>query len=86
MENQSLLDQLNSAAQSGDWVMLAVLGVAVIVPIVLKALGKSVPVLDQALELAVKVAGAFRKPKPPPPAEPGKDGIAGIVPVEEKKP
>lgn len=81
-----LLDVLNSAAQSKDWLVLAVAAVCVIVPVVLKALGKHVPLVDAAVEFVTGILKA-RKPKAPPPPPAGQaEGVAAIVPVEAEKP
>lgn len=81
---QDVLDIINQAAAGGDWILLAVGAVALIVPIVLKALGKSVPVVDQIISVVLKVATSLRKPKAPPAVEPGKpEGIAAVIKIED---
>jgi hypothetical protein len=82
MDLQSII---NEAAQSRDWLMLAAASLALIVPVVLKALGKSVPIVDQLLGLLLKVVSAFRKPPQAPPPADGKAGIAAVVPIKDEK-
>ena len=81
MDLQALI---NEAAQNKDWLLLAVGCVALAVPIVLKALGKNIPVVDQILDVLIRVAVNFRKKPVPTPAN-GKEGISAVVPIEEKK-
>lgn len=82
MDLQSII---NEAAQNRDWLMLAAASLALVVPVVLKALGKSVPVVDQLLGLLLKVVSAFRKPPQAPPPVDGKEGIAAVVPIKDEK-
>jgi hypothetical protein len=81
MDLQALI---NEAAQNKDWLLLAVGCVALAVPIVLKAMGKNIPVVDQVLDVLIRVAVNFRK-KPVPPPVAGKEGISAVVPIEDKK-
>lgn len=94
------IEILNQAAQHKDYLLLAVSAVAVIVPVVLKVLGKQVPIVDQAIELVLKVVVALRKPKsgdigdpPGGPSKPGdqevdeETGLAKVVPIKtDEKP
>jgi hypothetical protein len=80
----TVLELINQAAGSGDWLVLAIAAVCLIVPIVLKALGKSVPIVDQIVSVVIGVAKSLRKPKPPAPLEPGKEGIAAVVEVKDE--
>ena len=76
-----LLEIVDAAAQSQDWVILAIAAVLIIVPIVLKALGKKVPLVDAALSLAVGVLKSVKRKQPPPPEVEG--GVGAVVPVAE---
>lgn len=80
MDLQALI---NEAAQNKDWIILIAASIALFVPIVLKAFGKSIPVVDQALDLAIKALLSFRKKPEAPPAK-GKEGIEAVLPVEKK--
>lgn len=81
-----LLDVIDAAAQSKDWLILAIASVCVVVPIVLKALGKNVPLVGTAVEFVAGILKA-RKPKPPPPAPEGQaQGIGAVVPVTPPSP
>ena len=80
-----ILDIINAAAQSQDWLILAISAVLLIVPIVLKAVGKKIPLVDGVVELAVSVLKARKKAPPPVPA--GElEGVAKVVPVEGEQP
>jgi hypothetical protein len=80
-----LLAVIDAAAQSQDWLILAIASVLLIVPIVLKALGKKIPLVDGIVELAVSVLKARKKAPPPVPA--GElEGVAKVVPIEGEKP
>jgi hypothetical protein len=71
-----------------DYILLAVALVAMVVPVVLKALGKDVPIIDSLLEAVVGLVEKLRASKnaAPPPADPSKpDGIAAVVPIETAK-
>lgn len=79
---------INEAAQNKEWVLLAVSAVALIVPIVLKAIGKQVPLLDTILDVAIKIAVSLRKPKAveaPKDGETKAEGVAGVVKIEDEK-
>lgn len=78
-----LVTLINEAAVNHQWVLLGVAVVCLVVPIVLKALGKSVPIVDQAIAIVLKVARGFSKPKVLP--APGKEGVEAVVKVEEEK-
>lgn len=78
-----VLDIIDTAAQTQDWLVLAVASVLLIVPIVLKALGKRVPLVDGAIKLAVGILKS-RKPKEPPAPQSGEtQGIPSVVPVTD---
>lgn len=74
---ESVLDTLNQAAQQGDWLVLTIGGVAVVASIVLKALGKSIPVVDSIIGLALKVLPSIRK-QPKPEAQPGIESVVDV--------
>ena len=78
-----IVEIIDVAAQSKDWIVLAIASVLLIVPIVLKALGKHVPLVDSAVELVLGILKGMKR-KAPPPLPPGeKDGVAAIVPVKD---
>ncbi len=78
-----LLSIIDNAAQSQDWLILAVSSVLLVVPIVLKALGKKVPLVDGVIEFAIGVLKS-RKPKEPPAPKPGEaTGVNAVVPVTD---
>ncbi len=57
-------DALASHATAG-YIVAGIAAVALLVPIVLKALGKSIPLVDVAIDLVLNVAKSFLpKPKP----------------------
>lgn len=77
-----ILEVIDAAAQSKDWLVLGIASVVLVVPIVLKALGKRVPLVDAAAEFVVGILKARKKPLPEPkPGEPS--GIAAVVPVKD---
>lgn len=83
---EELLKVLSDAVASQNWLSVVVVSVVVLASlasIILKALKKPVPVLDSALEIAKAGVKLLPKKDPPPPADPSKDGIAAIVPVEK---
>jgi len=76
-----LLTLINDAAANRNWIVLAIGVVLVVIPIVLKALGKHVPIIDTILPAAV---AALKKLKPStPPARP--EDMAGLSNVVELK-
>lgn len=84
--DESLFDLVNQAAQTQQWLILAIAAVLLIVPVVLKALGKSVPVLDQILAVAASLLKTFAKKAPPPAQLPeNQDGVAKVVPIEDAR-
>lgn len=83
-----LLDLLNESVQSGSWMVVvgaAVLMAGSIATVVLKALGKPVPILDTLLELGKGLVKMLPKKAPPPPADPSKDGVAAVVKIEDRR-
>lgn len=78
-----ILTIIDTAAQSQDWVILAIASVVLIVPIVLKALGKKVPLVDAGVSLVVGILKGMKRKAPPPLPEGEKDGVAAVVPVKD---
>ena len=78
-----VLDIIDTAAQTQDWVVLAVASVALIVPIVLKALGKKVPLVDAGVNLVVGILKGMKRKAPPALPPDAKDGVAAVVPVKD---
>ena len=90
MDANQLIEQLTSAAAAHNWIATAVIATLLIVPLVLKMLGKSVPVLDGILSWAAGFLPQLRKatdPKPvDAPVDPSKpSGLAAVVPIADKK-
>lgn len=80
-----LLVLLNDAASTQNWPVLAA-GVAVLaVPIVLKALGKSVPGLDQATPVIVGFLRKFKKAPPPEQKPEDQPGLSNVVRIENAR-
>jgi hypothetical protein len=79
---------INQAVANKDWLAVGLASVLLIVPVVLKALGKDVPWLDPVLAGLKKLLTAKVKAEVvPPPAEGEKTGIAAVVPIKpEEKP
>lgn len=83
-----LLNQLGQLVQSQDWLSVAVVSALILVSVagvVLKALGKSVPILNTVVDLGKGVLKVLPKKAPPPPADPAKDGLAAVVKIEDKR-
>ena len=83
---EELLKVLSDAVASQNWLSVVVVSVVVLASVaslVLKALKKPVPLLDSVLDIAKTGVKLLPKKDPPPPADPSKDGIAAIVPVEK---
>lgn len=81
-----LLALIQDAATTQNWVLLAA-GVGVLaVPIVLKALGKNVPGLDQATPVIVGFLQKLKKPAPKPEEQPEKQpGLAAVIQIDKAK-
>jgi hypothetical protein len=81
-----LLALINDAAASHNWPVVAG-GVAVLaVPIVLKALGKSVPGLDQLTKFAVDQLKKVKPPAPKPEEQPeNQPGISNVVHIDKAR-
>lgn len=79
------LNMLNAAAQSQDWLALGLLSLVVVVPVVLKAMGKKVPFVDTAVSAVLAFVKSKKPKEPPPPAKDEKTGLEAVVKVEEKK-
>lgn len=83
-----LLNQLGQLVQSQDWLSVAVVSALVLLSlamVVLKALGKNIPILGTILDLGKGVLKVLPKKAPPPPADPDKDGLAAVVKIEDKR-
>lgn len=78
-----LLEQLVTAAADHNWLVVVLVAVLIAVPIVLRLLGKEVPLVSSILDIVAKIIPMLKKKAPPPPAE--GSGLASVVPVEEKK-
>lgn len=81
--NQTLADVINQAAVGHQWLLLAIAGLALIVPIVLHAIGKDVPFVSAILNALVEVVKGMKKVDPVPKELP--KGIAEIVPIEDAR-
>ena len=78
---------IQDALANHGYVVAAIAAVIFLVPLVLKAFGKSIPVLDPILEVALSVLRAFSKPKDAaklvPPEEAAKqEGLAAVVEIK----
>ncbi len=85
-----LFQTLQDYLAASQWVPASVVAVLILVPLVLKALGKSVPVLDPIMQVAFDLLKKLAPKKDPvkvvPPAEqPGVEKVAKVVPIEELK-
>ena len=83
-----LLNQLSLLVQSQDWLSVTVVAVLVLLSaaiVVLKALGKIIPILGTILELGKGLLKVLPKKTPPPPADPAKDGLAAVVKIDDKR-
>ena len=81
---EELLKQLSDAVASQNWltvVVVAVVVLASVASLILKALKKPVPVLDSAVELAKGAVKMLPKKDPPAPVDPSKDGVSNVVNV-----
>lgn len=83
MDMNELVAQLVTAAAEHNWVVVALVAVLIAVPIVLRLLGKEIPLVSSILDIVAKLIPMLKKKAPAPPAE--GDGLASVVPVEEKK-
>ena len=80
-----LIALLNDAATTQNWPVLAA-GIAVLaVPIVLKALGKSVPGLDQATPVIVGFLKKFKKAPPPEQLPENQSGLSNVVHIDKAR-
>lgn len=76
-------DLITQAAQSGDYLLLGVAVLLVLVPAGLKLAGKSVPGLDAAIEVAKKMLLSRSKIVPVKPED--EKGIAAVVDIQEAR-
>lgn len=85
--DDSLLQLINDSVMNHQWVILAIASVLLIVPLVLKALGKSVPIVDQIITIVASILRSFAKKPAPPPAQlpENQEGVAKVVPIREDK-
>jgi len=81
-----LLSLISDAASTQNWVLLAA-GVGVLaVPVVLKALGKNVPGLDQATPVIVGFLKKLKKPAPKPETLPeNQPGLAAVIQIDDAR-
>ncbi len=80
-----MISQIQEAAASHDWLTVIVGTVLVTVPVVLKALGRSVPILDQVLGAGgsiLKFVKGRKKDAPAP--QPGVSSVVDVVDEEKK--
>lgn len=81
-----LLSLINDAAASHNWPVVAGGVVVLAVPIVLKALGKSVPGLDQLTTFAVSALRKVKPPAPKPEEQPeNQPGLASVIQIDKAK-
>lgn len=77
---------INEAAQNKDWVILVGALIALVVPVVLKLFGKSVPIVDTILDFGIRTLVSMRKkPAEVAPAKDEKVGLAAIVQIEDAR-
>lgn len=78
---------LHDAIANHGWVIAACAGLIILVPLVLKALGKNIPGVDLVLDVAVGLLKSFsKKPAPAPaPTEEQKAAEAGVTNVVDIK-
>ncbi len=76
-----LASDASQAVQDGisahNWLLVGAGALALIVPVVLHALGKDVPVVSPLLDGLLGLAKKAGKPAPPPP-----QGVADVVPIK----
>lgn len=82
MEND-LLTQLSDAVAGQNWIAVAAIGLAIVIPLVLKALGKNVPFVDPILRVIVGWARGLKGPKAPAPAPEEQKGLAAVVEIKD---
>lgn len=81
MDANALVDYITQAAQSGDYLALAVGALALIVPVVLHAFGKNVPLVSTVLNALVAFVKS-RKASPAPVAPAG-ESLSNVVKIED---
>ena len=79
MDSNALSDVINQAAVSHQWLLLGLAGLALLVPIVLHALGNDIPFVSSILNALVEVVKGMKTVDPVPKDAP--QGIAKIVPI-----
>lgn len=80
-----LIALLNDAATTQNWPVLAAGILVLAVPIVLKALGKSVPGLDQATPVIVGFLKKFKKAPPPEQLPENQSGLSNVVHIDKAR-
>jgi hypothetical protein len=81
-----LLALINDAASTQNWPVLAGAVAVLVVPIVLKAIGKPVPILDQALPVVVRFLKGVKKPEVKPETLPeNQPGLAAVIQIDKAK-
>lgn len=89
MDSNQLISALTDAAAAHNWIVVAVVALLLIVPLVLKMLGKDLPILNAAFGWVAGFLPQLRaatdpKPKPVDPSAPVEpSGLAKIVPIKE---
>ena len=74
---------LNEALAGGNYWIAGAVAVVILVPLILKALGKRVPILDTVLAAALVILKGLSRPRAPPapppePTEPEKQAQPGV--------
>ena len=77
-----LLTQLSDAVAGQNWIAVVAIGLAVVIPLVLKALGKNIPFVEPILRVIVGWARGLKGPKPAPKQEDQK-GLAAVVEIKD---
>lgn len=80
------LNMLSDAVASQNWLLVVAMSVVFvggIVSLILKAIGKPVPILDKILDLAKGMLKFTPKKDAPAPAPGSPEGVAAVVKVEE---
>lgn len=91
MDANQLISALSDAAAAHNWLVVGVVALLLIVPLVLKMLGKDLPILDAAFGWIAGFLPQLRaatdpKPKPVDPSAPVEpSGLAKVVPIKEEE-
>jgi hypothetical protein len=84
---QELLNSLSEAVAAQNWIVVVVVSVLVLLTLaalILKALGRDVPILGTIIDLGRGVVQFLPKKAPPAPVDPSKQGVAGVVEVKDE--